>query len=105
MTEYRELVRILELEHINQNYLLLFRNGSDYLTYDNKQIVFIDGFNYLGDKQTTYIEFHPLNKQKQSCSHLLVDDSIHLYLKNKVYNLFNKILRIKDGTNAKNLIE
>lgn len=101
MTEYRELVRILELEHINQNYLLLFRNGSDYLTYDNKQIVFTNGFNYLGDKQTTYIEFHPLNEQKQSCSHLLVDDSIHLYLKNKVYNIFNKILRIKDGTNAK----
>ena len=101
MTEYRELVRILELEHINQGDLLLFRNGSDYLTYDNKQIVFIDGFNHLGDKQTTYIEFHPLNEQKQSCSHLLVDDSIHLYLKNKVYNLFNKILRIKDGTNAK----
>ncbi|MGJ0317070.1 hypothetical protein NG754_11135, partial [Aliarcobacter cryaerophilus] len=101
MTEYRELVRILELKHNNQGDLLLFHNGSDYLTYDNKQIVFIDGFNHLGDKQTTYIEFHPLNEQKQSCSHLLVDDSIHLYLKNKVYNLFNKILRIKDGTNAK----
>lgn len=66
MTEYRELVRILELEHINQNYLLLFRNGSDYLTYDNKQIVFTNGFNYLGDKQTTYIGFHPLNEQEQS---------------------------------------
>lgn len=101
MTEYRELVRILELKHNNQGDLLLFHNGSDYLTYDNKQIVFIDSVNYLGYKETTYIEFHPLNEQKQSCSHLLVDDSIHLYLKNKVYNLFNKILRIKDGTDAK----
>ena len=101
MTEYRELVRILELEHINQNYLLLFRNGSDYLTYDNKQIVFTNGFNYLGDKQTTYIGFHPLNEQEQSCSYLLINDLIHLHLKNHIYSLFNKILRIKDGTNAK----
>ena len=101
MTEYRELVRILELEHINQNYLLLFRNGSDYLTYDNKQIVFTNGFNYRGDKQTTKIEFHPLNEQEQSCSYLLINDLIHLHLKNHIYSLFNKILRIKDGTNAK----
>ena len=95
MTEYRELVRILELKHNNQGDLLLFHNGSDYLTYDNKQIVFIDGFNHLGDKQTTYIEFHPLNEQKQSCSHLLVDDSIHRYLKTLIYTLFKRVIEIR----------
>ena len=97
MTEYRNLVKILELGHNRQNNLL-FLNGSDYLTYDNKQIVFIYGFYHLRNKQTTFIEFQPLNEQKQSCSHLLIVDTIHLHLKNQIYTLFNRILRIKDGT-------
>ena len=97
MTEYKELVRILEPKHINQDNLLLFHNASDYLTYDNKQIVFRDVFNHLRDKQTTYIEFHPLNEQKQSCSHLLVDDSIHRYLKTLIYTLFKRVIEIRNG--------
>jgi len=91
-----DTLEILELVDKSQNNLLFFRNYGKLITYDNKQMVFMDGLNY--NYRQIYIEFYPLNEQEKSCSHLLINDSIHLYLKNLIHILFNKILKIKDGT-------
>lgn len=96
MTEYKDLVRILEVNYLKQDNLLCFQNGYNFVTYDNKQIVFIDGF-YVPNPQQPNIEFHPLNEQEQSCSQLLINDSIHRYLKSLLYSLFKKIIAIRNG--------
>lgn len=96
MIEYKDLVRILELKYIQQNNLLLFKHGHNDITYDNKPIVFIDGF-YVPNPKQLNIEFHPLNEREQSCSQLLINDSIHRYLKNLLYALFKRIIAIRNG--------
>lgn len=75
-------------------------------TYDNKQMVRIDNIRYVPSNwdEKPIIRFHPLNKLKESCSHLLIDDSIHLYLRNLTFNIFRKIFATKDGTIVTNVI-
>ena len=91
MNEYKYILSILNLEYRNSDGLLFYSQNNKKITYDNKQIVFVYSFSHPNNKQTQ-IEFHPLNEKEKSCSYLLMDDSIHLYLKNLTYNLFNKIL-------------
>jgi hypothetical protein len=50
------------------------------------------------------IPFHPLTSLKESCSHLLIDDSVHLYLRNLTSNIFVKIITTKDRTIDPNII-
>ena len=99
MDEYKYILSILNLEYINSDGLLFYSQNSKKITYDNKQIVFVYSFSHPNNKQTQ-IEFHPLNEKEKSCSYLLMDDSIHLYLKNLTYNLFNKIFDKKDDTST-----
>jgi len=97
IVEYKDLIGILELKYLKQDNLLYFQHGYKFVTYDNKPIVVADGF-YVPNLKQVNIEFHPLNEQEKSCSHLLIDDSIHLQLKNSIYSLFVKIITTKDGT-------
>jgi len=94
--EYKDTLKILQFAYTNQ-YRVFFANQKKPITYNNKQMVFANGPLSLNAKQN-YIEFHPLNEQEKSCSRLLIVDTIHLFLKNQISILFNKILGIKDGT-------
>lgn len=87
------------------------------ILYNNKQMIFADGINYIHNEKENQllIEFHPLNELKESCSRLLIHDSIILCFNNVIYNLFRKIITTKDAsqvykdlsfakTNLKNLV-
>ncbi|MCX6076356.1 MAG: hypothetical protein NTW78_05635 [Campylobacterales bacterium] len=95
---------ILGLESIKNNNSLYIYNKNlknNYsATYDNKQMVLTDGLHSAAEnyEHPTWIEFFPLNEKKKSCSYLLINDSIHLYLRNLAYSLFRKIITAKDGT-------
>ena len=98
---YQNVMAFLGLKSIKQNNLLHILNKNlknDYMyTCDNKQMIRIDDM-HLYYNQKPIIVFHPLTKLKESCSHLLIDDSIHLYLRNLTFNIFRKIITTKDGT-------
>jgi len=88
---------ILELLNI---LILNFKNHYKY-TCDNISLIRADKIKYISDnndnKKLT-IPFHPLTNLKESCSHLLIDDSLHFYLKNLTLNIFKKVITTKDGT-------
>ena len=69
-------------------------------TCDNKQMIRMDDIRNMPSDYNNkpIIGFHPLTKLKESCSHLLIDDSVHLYLKNLTLNIFKKVITTKNGT-------
>ena len=69
-------------------------------TCDNKQMIRIDDILSMPDDyyKKPIIRFHPLDEIEESCSHLLIDDSVHFYLKNLTLNIFKKVITTKDGT-------
>lgn len=77
-------------------------NNNFSVTCDNIQMIRADDIPFIfeNSEKQLRIKFHPLNQQKESCSRLIINDSIHLYLRNIVYNLFTKIITIKDGTDT-----
>lgn len=101
---YQYIITTLELRNVNQNNLLYlsspYLKNSHWIKYDKKQMVLADSlyFIYNNYENPINIEFNPLNEQEESCSHLLINDSIHQYLKYLIYNLFNKLITIKNGT-------
>jgi hypothetical protein len=96
----------LELESVKNNDLQYIYNKNlknDFkVRCDNKQIVlpYFISFTPQSDEKSLEIEFYPLNEQKKSCSHLVINDSIHLYLRNLIYTLFSKIITIKDSSST-----
>lgn len=100
-TFYIHTLRLLELSIDGSDSYLYFNNNLN-VTYDNKQMILPDD-RYLDNViyENLIIKFHPFNEREESCSHLLINDSIHFYLKNLTYNLFNKIITTKDGTSNK----
>jgi len=106
---YKKIMNLFGLESIIQNNLLYIlnknlKNGYQY-TFDNKQMIRMDVSHYMptGYDEEPVVLFNPLSNLEKSCSHLLIDDSIHLYLRNLTFNIFEKIITTQDGTIAKNL--
>ena len=101
---YQNIMNLLGLrtdEQYDFLYILNRKLKNNYMcTYDNKQMIRIDNINNIKNNcdEKPIIRFHPLSKIEKSCSHLLIDDSIHLYLRNLIYNIFIQIITIKDGT-------
>ena len=104
MLLYTDIMRILGLESIKQNnlqYILNKNLKNNYrCVYGGKQIIRVDDTRIIlsDSDDKSEIEFHPLNKKESSSSHLLIDDSIHLYLRNLTFNIFKKVITTKDGT-------
>jgi len=103
-TFYQNILALLGLEIQKMNNLLYICNknlkNNFNVTYDNKQMILLND-NYLLENSLeckSKIKFHPLNEKEESCSRLLINDSLHFYLKNLTYNLFKKIITTKDGT-------
>ena len=69
------------------------KNNSLY-TCAHKQMIAINNIRYMPNNynKEAIIPFHPLNQTEDSCSYLLIDDSIHLYLRNLTFGLFRKII-------------
>jgi len=104
---YENIMNLFNLKSIMQNNLLYILNKNlknDYLcTYDNKQMIRIDDRSKVPNEEDEglMIPFHPLINIKESCSHLLIDDSVHLYLRNLTFHIFRKIITTQDGTITK----
>ena len=103
---YIDVMKIFGLYSTKQNNLLYILhknlNNNSFYTCDNKQIIRIDDISYMPSEynKKPIIKFHPFNGLQESCSHLIIDDSIHLYLRNLTYDIFKKIITIKDGTST-----
>ena len=107
MLLYTDIMQILGLASINQNDLQYILNknlkNNYFCIYAGKQIIRIDDMQNMpsDSDDKSKIKFHPLNKQESSSSHLLIDDSIHLYLRNLTYNIFNEVITTKESTKYK----
>jgi len=67
---------------------------------DGKQMILEnDQLSFVSDqKKQSMVIFRLLDEQEESCSRLIINDSIYFYLRNLVYNVFNRIITIKDNT-------
>lgn len=102
-TFYKDIMKILDLKTLRSSDSLNFYNtnlkNDSRVTCDGKQIVLTSDIHESENhKKRLTIEFNPLNEQNESCSRLIIEDSIHFYLRNLIHNLFNKAITIKDGT-------
>ena len=100
----RKILQLLGIkQHPMYNLFYLLNDNlknSFIVTCDNRQMILgNDQIPLSSDqKNQSTVIFRPFEKQEESCTRLIINDSIHFYLRNTVYSLFNKIITIKDGT-------
>jgi len=101
---YENIMKLLGLKSLPTDDLMYIINRNfkniHMCTYDNKQLIRIDNEHYIPriDNLKPIIIFHPLNELEESCSHLLIYDSIHLYLRNLTFSIFSQMMTTEDGT-------
>ncbi|MDF1875201.1 hypothetical protein JHD48_05610 [Sulfurimonas sp. SAG-AH-194-I05] len=97
---YDNVLNILGLYATKQNELFyLHYRKSPALTYANTNIIKAVSLNSTTDDNQAfkYISFfHPLIEEEESCSHLLMLDAIHNYLKHLTHKIFRKFIPPKD---------
>lgn len=92
---YKNIIEILELltpkppaiQYIYNKHL----NNHSNVTYDNKRMILGTDFEF-DNRDSKQILFLPFCEQEESCSHLLINDTIHLKLRYRIYILFNDII-------------
>lgn len=101
---YKDIMIILDLKSLGANDSLYLHNknlkNDNHITCDGKQIVLNTDmqFGSPNHEELVTITFNPLNEKYESCSRLVIEDSIHFYLRKLIHNLFSKVITIKDGT-------
>lgn len=100
-TFYKDIMIILDLKSLRANDSLYLHNknlkNDNHITCDGKQFVLTNDTQIESEnhKKRLTIKFNPLNEQNESCSRLIIEDSIHFYLRNSTFapNLPKKAIR------------
>jgi len=95
---YRRTVEILGLKTMKESDILYVFNR----TLSNYNLFLSQGCKFLQPNFTFYmqepeIKFYPLCEQKESYSYLVINDSIHLYLKELFFTMFEDIITAKEA--------
>ena len=98
---YRHTVGILGLKIMKELDILYVFNR----TLSHHNLFLLQGCKFLEADykycmQEPRIKFYPLCEQKESCSYLVINDSIHLYLKELFFKIFEDIITAKEGSNS-----
>jgi len=98
---YNRTVDILGLRKMKESNLLAIfnRNPSNYHIFLSQGCQFLQP-NFTFNMQEPRIKFYPFCEQKESCSYLVINDSMHLYLKELFFKIFEDIITAKEGTNS-----
>lgn len=73
------------------------------ITFDNKQMIpiYLYPLKKVEEEPLSNIIFHPLIKNENLCSFLVLEDFIHKRLSSLINNIFNIVLSKKNNTNCK----
>ncbi len=95
---YKKTVDILGLRKMKEfDFLNIFdRNSKKHNIFLSQGCKFSQPDYYIESKN----KFYPLCEQINSCSYLVMSDSIHLYLAELSSKIFEDIITVKEGTNS-----